>query len=106
MKFFQKISATAFLAVLLFALSGKTIHVLSEDGHEHDFICSETSTHFHEQEHACFICDFELVVSDHGIPDGIQISYCCPIKEEVSNAIFFVFSETHFEFTSRGPPAA
>lgn len=106
MKHIQKILAAAFLVALLFALSGKTIHVISESGHEHDFVCSESSTHFHEQEHTCFICDFELQLSDGYNFDSPELAISIILKEEASKSIFFVFSETHFSFTSRGPPAA
>ena len=83
MSYFKKISSFLFLVALLFALSGKTIHVLSENGHEHDFICSENSTHFHEQEHSCFICDFELQIVD-----------------DFNFNSFEIYSATSFELTS------
>jgi hypothetical protein len=104
MKLFQKILASLFLAALLFALSGKTIHVLFE--HQEEQLCTENSTHFHEKEHTCFICDFEFQVADDFKYSDPEFRINTIVKEEVSNAIFFVFYETHFSFTSRGPPAA
>jgi hypothetical protein len=103
-KFFQKILASLFLVALLFALSGKTIHVISESGHDHDFVCSENSTHFHEQEHTCFICDFELQTSDGFWPLIGELTIFATEFSKTSIFLSLDLVKQSFSFDARGPP--
>lgn len=106
MRRINKIVALWFLAALLFAMSGRSVHILFEEGHDHDFVCSESATHFHEAEHSCFICEFEFQLSDGSVDSDFNFNSFELINKEPSKEIFFVFSKSHFSFTSRGPPAA
>jgi len=106
LKQLRNIFPVFWLTVLVFALSGRTVHVLFEHGHDHEFVCSEKSTHVHEKEHSCFICDFELQVSDGISPRAVSFDYSLPQQPQTLAGNVFVSSLSKFNFSLRGPPAA
>jgi hypothetical protein len=93
-----------FATALFFALAGRTVHVLFE--HAHDKVCGESVTHFHEVEHACFICEFDFQVSDAFMAaqadPGKAVSEIRLFSEPASP----VFSSNYFIDAIRGPPVA
>jgi hypothetical protein len=105
LKQLKNILSVIWLSALLFALSGKTVHVLFDHSHDHEFVCSEKSTHTHKKEHSCFVCEFELQLADVFLYH--QPSVACRILSEKHTALAAVFVASHskFNFTQRGPPA-
>ena len=51
-----------FLFLLLFPIAEKGLHTLEHHKNKH---CTITDKHFHEQEHACSICDFTITDSNN-----------------------------------------
>ncbi|HYG53101.1 MAG TPA: hypothetical protein VD905_19515 [Flavobacteriales bacterium] len=100
----HRIAAGLFLAALVFAMSGKTVHVLFE--HHEDELCTESATHFHEKEHSCFICEFDFQLSDGFHFVQPELNLVVLEKEQPCVPTVFVFSLSHIDFTTRGPPVA
>ncbi|HLP14079.1 MAG TPA: hypothetical protein VK177_19260 [Flavobacteriales bacterium] len=101
---FHRIISSLFLLALVFAMSGKTAHVVFE--HHDEEACTERTIHFHEAEHSCFICEFDFQLSDgiHFTQPGLKIISF--ETEPVIAATVFVFSTSFFDFATRGPPVA
>lgn len=102
MKLILRIFSFVALFALCFALSGKTIHVLSE--HHDEELCSETITHFHEQEHSCFICEFDFQQADAFLFHAIDLNAKIISFEKNGFAFDFTFQSFNQRVHSRGPP--
>lgn len=103
MKLITRIFSFIALFALCLALSGKTIHVLTE--HHDEELCSETITHFHEQEHSCFICEFDFQQADEF--NFVRIDFTSKVIFADLNlaADNFTLQSFHELIHSRGPPA-
>jgi len=98
----KKYSSLFLLGIFLFAYTEKGIHDIlhADDEHCH----SLTEKHFHNQEHHCFICDFNISLSDNHtfLSQNSFLQY--------ANGIFFVISEQNLvlrnstSLSARGPP--
>lgn len=94
-------SITMVLA-LLFPFSINALHLFSHGDHDH---CTETgTTHFHQKEFDCELCDFHLTSVLH-FSTGTEIN----IIDSNFKTIFPPLEETFFDTTTlhfnlRGPP--
>lgn len=92
-----------FLFLLLFPVAEKGIHALEHHNNNH---CSITDKHFHQQEHACSICDFTITDSN-SLPET-DVAFIVSSQ----NFRFLPFSQSvniPFAFAnlpSRAPPIA
>ena len=94
----------SFLLIALFLAPQVTLafHQLE---HSRDFHCDTANSHFHEQEHHCLICDFNvtLTIADifkYRTPEGLylftELVYCHKSYQR--------FSIAHHFFSLRAPP--
>lgn len=102
MKLLHRIYALSWILVLLFALSGKSYHVLIE--HHEEEVCGNSETHYHEKEHSCFICEFELkdnaLIFNHF---EFQAEYSIKYNYFASLTQAFV-EASYYDKNPRGPP--
>jgi hypothetical protein len=99
----RKLSGYFLLLAFLFPLVQKGIH---DFGHRLDFHCEEKSDkHFHEQEHTCAACDYQVPASG----DLSFSSDCILIPAKPFSPVDFTIAEFPSAFfhrtLSRGPPA-
>ncbi|MBI2271495.1 MAG: hypothetical protein HYU69_14215 [Bacteroidetes bacterium] len=96
----KKIFSFILCAGILAPIIEKSIHSY---GHRNDVHCTSASKHFHEHEHNCSVCDYEL-------PAQLAQSSCCDFK--VYCRSFLYVNNYHNSFTagdlffstSRAPP--
>ncbi|HTB07960.1 MAG TPA: hypothetical protein VK806_13500 [Bacteroidia bacterium] len=91
------------LGVFLFSYSEKGIHDLL---HADDFHCHEQhAKHFHNLEHHCAICDFELSFYD------TSLTFTAPSFTRCATDVSFLVTEQQIallpssSLSARGPPA-
>jgi hypothetical protein len=98
----KKYSSLFLLSIFLFAYTEKGIHDIlhADDDHCH----SLTEKHFHDQEHHCFMCDFDI--STFGTASfPVEHSFILHSTEAI-----FLVTENSFSYKAsspsytRGPP--
>ena len=100
-KMFQKIFALILCIGLLVPIMEKSLHALK---HSADLHCTSSDKHFHEKQHSCSVCDYELNSPD---VQSIHIDFqVYAQKFEYVTQYQLQFSSSEFLFTaSRAPPA-
>lgn len=95
-------SALLLIIIMLIPTSIQFIHIFEK--HEHNNNCKEITTHLHEKELDCSLCDFHLSSFDITFKRnleyssiGISSSYTAYYKSNKYNS-------TKYSFNLRGPP--
>ncbi len=98
---FKHISAIVMLFLFLYPQVQKGMH---DFGHQNDFHCSSTAAHFHQAEHDCSLCDFNIL-------PGTNVDQSTPsIQPGTSRFLYFppvvsfLFSSFLQLTGSRAPP--
>ncbi|CAN5414817.1 hypothetical protein BH10BAC1_BH10BAC1_17430 [soil metagenome] len=102
-KQYKKYSSFLFLFLFLFPIAEKGLHALE---HHNSIHCSITDKHFHQQEHACSICDFTITDSN-GAPNS-EITFIT-FSQSFLFSSFIESEHIPYAFTNlpaRAPPIA
>ena len=97
------LSALLLIVIVLLPSFFQLVHVF--ENHEQNY-CFENSTHIHEHEIECSVCDFKLNSTDHQLPkyvEFLKINFNKQLKFEYYN---FKYNHQHLSYSLRGPPAS
>ncbi len=100
-KIYDRITALFLLVLMLFPIVSEATHALGD--HEHP-ICTDVTTHLHELEPDCSICDFHLTVFTFNVLEESitinEVSYL-PIASHYTPSTSL---ENSHHYLLRGPP--
>lgn len=103
MRNFKSYISILFLALLLFPLAEKGLHLLE---HDHDELCNTKGLHFCNLEHSCHVCDYVFSASSTPPNNQNRVNIVPPLADY---SILFVVSHTttslKYTLSLRGPPA-
>ena len=77
------------------------VHVFEE--HEQDY-CVENTTHIHEHEIKCLVCDFKLNSTDHQLTKYVEFLKINFDKQLIFEYYNFKYNHQHLSYSLRGPP--
>lgn len=77
------------------------VHVFEE--HEQDY-CVENSTHIHEHEIKCSVCDFKLNSTDNQLTKYVEFLKINFDKQLIFEYYNFKYNHQHLSYSLRGPP--
>ena len=77
------------------------VHVFEE--HEQDY-CVENTTHIHEHEIKCLVCDFKLNSTDDQLPKYVEFLAINFDKQLTLEYYNFKYNHQHLSYSLRGPP--
>jgi len=99
----KKYSSLLLLSIFLFAYTEKSVHDMlhADDAHCH----SLTEKHYHNQEHHCVICDFDIsTFGADSLPAQLSfanLSFTDAVFIPIQTALSFGISNS---FYNKGPP--
>ncbi|UAB80750.1 hypothetical protein INR76_11610 [Marixanthomonas sp. SCSIO 43207] len=96
------IASTLLVAVFLLPVTVQFLHSL--EGHEKT-VCSDSTTHIHEDVPECQICHFTVTTFNYDVisyPDFKTAPIALKIKNETTSSLFHAFTNTNYQL--RAPP--
>jgi len=95
-------TAALLLATIVFLPSVfQLVHVF--ENHEQNY-CLENSTHVHEHEIECSVCDFKLNPTDDQLPNYVEFLTINIDKQRIFEYYNFKYNHQHLSYSLRGPP--
>ncbi len=98
----QFLAATIFSLALLLSTAVKVAHTF--EGHEHR-ACTDLSTHLHEKQLDCSICDFHFSIFNFTPQQVAEFSVFHSFKSVDTFYLLPEFSNKTSHYFLRGPPA-
>ena len=98
----QLLAATIFSLALLLPTAVKFAHIF--EGHEHR-ACTDLSTHLHENQLECSICDFHFSIFNFTPQQFSEFSISHSFKSVETYYLLPEFSKKTTHYLLRGPPA-
>ena len=90
------------ITIVLFPSVFQLAHVFEK--HEQNY-CFENSTHIHEHEIECSVCDFKLNSTDEQLPKYVEFLTINFDKQLIYEYYNFKYNHQHLSYSLRGPPS-
>ena len=94
-------AALLLVTIVLFPSFFQLAHVFEK--HEQNY-CFENSTHIHEHEIKCSVCDFKLNSTDDQLPNHVEFLTINFDKQLTLEYYNFKYNHQHLSYSLRGPP--